>query len=297
MEIFKKLAQQKRYLEDLGYRVLYIGLFGSQNYGLDDEHSDVDARAIVLPTLEQIIKSEKIAKKYKTEIGEIDVKDVMWYYEVIKKGNFTFIEPMQTKWFIGDKYLRVLFGNIKVNLRSLKGDMYNKAESFRKEFAGKAEEIKKWGYDPKQLHHIFRLLKLAKSGDVNHSFIDYSDEPVMKKWLMDVKRNTDNFIDKMDPVFIDITNDKTIKSWINEKTKDYIPESYEYVECDLLEEVTKYIKEKLKADLYTGEISFVRQHRTFDQPIPKSDLAKFEKLKEYAGQDIVYVVYEYLEVL
>lgn len=66
MELFIKLSKQKKYLEDLGYNVLYIGLFGSQNYGLSDENSDVDSRAIVLPTIEQLIKRERISKNIKT---------------------------------------------------------------------------------------------------------------------------------------------------------------------------------------------------------------------------------------
>jgi predicted nucleotidyltransferase len=296
-KLYKGLVEQKRYLESLGYHVLYVGLFGSQNYGLSDENSDIDVRAIVLPTIEQLIKKEKIASKYKTEIGEIDVKDVMWYYEIIRKGNFTFIEPMQTKYYIGDKQLRVLFKDIQVNLRSLKGDMYNKAEAFRKEFAGKAKEIQTWGYDPKQLHHLFRLMLLMSGGNVNVSFIDYSDNKPMTDWLMSVKRNHNNVIDSFAGDLIDISSTESIKRWIDEKTSDYISEDYKYEEVDLLDEVTKYIKAKLKLLMYKDDISFVREHRTFDQPVPKSDLVKFEKLRELNGQDICYIVYESLEIL
>lgn len=37
---------------------------------------------------------------------------------------------MQTKYFIGDKFLRTLFKDISLNLKSLRGDMYGKADDF-----------------------------------------------------------------------------------------------------------------------------------------------------------------------
>ena len=35
-EIFKELVNRKKILENKGYKVIYIGLYGSQNYNLDD---------------------------------------------------------------------------------------------------------------------------------------------------------------------------------------------------------------------------------------------------------------------
>ena len=301
MELFKKLAEQKKYLETLGYNVLYIGLIGSQNYGLDDENSDVDSRAIVLSSLNQIIKKEKISIKIEHEYGQIDVKDVMTFYEVVRKGNFTFLEAIQTKYYIGDKYFRTLFGNIQLNLRSLKGDMYNKAEDFLSLNSSKKYEMDKWGYEPKQLHHLFRLMELMDhvvNYENNSSFIEYGEHNRdAKQWLLDVKRNNNNIIDNFSPNFIDISSTEKIKKWIDKHTEKTVPKEYKYEPCDLLEEVTKYIHDKLKVSMYKSEISYVRQYRTFDQPIPKADLMKFDKLKELNGQDIVYVVYESLEVL
>jgi hypothetical protein len=296
MDLFIKLSQQKKYLEDIGYNVLYIGLFGSQNYGLADVNSDVDSRAVVLPTIEQLIKRERISKKYKTELGEIDVKDVLWFYEVIRKGNFTFIEVMQTKYFIGDKFLRILFKDITLNLKSLRGDMYGKADDFRKEFAGKAKEISEWGYDPKQIHHIFRLLKLVESRDITKSFIDYTDQIEERDWLMDIKRNRNNIVDNLSDI-LDISSAKAIKDWIDFKTKTYISDDYDYKELDILEEVTKYVKEKLKVSMFKDKVAYARQHRTFDQPIPKKDLEKFEALRDLNGKDISYIIYESIDIL
>ena len=52
---------QKHYdkLIELGYNVVGVFLYGSQNYELDYEGSDVDSKAIVLPTLSDIVLNKQ----------------------------------------------------------------------------------------------------------------------------------------------------------------------------------------------------------------------------------------------
>lgn len=295
-EIYKVLAKQKKFLQDKGYNVGCIGLYGSQNYGLNDELSDIDVRAIVIPTLDQIINRTKISKKYVTEYGDIDVKDLLTYYEVVRKGNFSFIEPFQSKWFIGDKSIKDLFKNIPINLKAVKGAMLEKAKAFRHEYPSKKEEFIKWGYDPKQLHHIFRLLDLLAEKDNSVSYIDYTDD-CMGDVLLDIKRNKNNVIDKM--LSIDTTSFETIKQDIVDAIKygNLIPEDYKYIPVDLSKEISEYLKAHLKLELNNTSVKSARQFRTFGQAIPKKDLQRFSELEQYKGQDISYIVYESVEVL
>lgn len=71
-DIFKTLSHYKDVLEEQGYTVLYIGLYGSQNYNLDDEQSDIDCKAIILPTLHDIIFRKTTSKVIECENGSID---------------------------------------------------------------------------------------------------------------------------------------------------------------------------------------------------------------------------------
>ena len=103
-EIFKELVNRKRILENKGYKVIYIGLYGSQNYNLDDEESDIDVKAIVLPDLQDIIRRKAVSTTIECENGNIDVKDLLTFYDVIKKGNFSYVEAIDTCYSIGDKY-------------------------------------------------------------------------------------------------------------------------------------------------------------------------------------------------
>ena len=55
---------QKHYdkLVELGYNVVGVFLYGSQNYELDYEGSDIDSKAIVLPTLNDIVLNKQIGR-------------------------------------------------------------------------------------------------------------------------------------------------------------------------------------------------------------------------------------------
>ena len=115
--------------EEKGYKVIYIGLYGSQNYNLDDEESDIDVKAIIMPTLHDIIFRKVTSATIECEKGNIDVKDLITFYDVIKKGNFSYIESIQTKYSIGDKYIKELFSQFKVNKKSMLGAMYEKRKA------------------------------------------------------------------------------------------------------------------------------------------------------------------------
>ena len=47
-----------------------------------------------------------------------------------------------------------------MNLKSVIGAMYEKRKALTHEFPSKREEFEKWGFDPKQHHHILRLYDL-----------------------------------------------------------------------------------------------------------------------------------------
>lgn len=291
-DIFKELTHRKKILEEKGYYVIYIGLYGSQNYNLDDEESDIDVKAIILPSLHDIIFRKVTSTTIECENGNIDVKDLLTFYEVIRKGNFSYTEAMQTEYSIGDKYIKELFSNIKVNLKSFVGAMYEKRKALTHEYPSKTKEFEKWGFDPKQHHHILRLydiLRYITDNNCNISFIKYNDNDEKRKFLIDTKRN------KMcsPKSTVELACDYAI-----EIAKDLIPDDYKYEPVDLSEEVYKYIENKLRMALYDkSTIVSAREVRTFDNGIPKKDLAMFPELENYKDKDISYIIYSSLSIL
>ena len=285
-DIFKTLSHYKDLLEEKGYTVLYIGLYGSQNYNLDDEQSDIDCKVIILPTLHDIIFRKTTSKVIECENGSIDVKDLITFYNVIKKGNFSYIEAIDTEYSIGDKYLKDLFKQIRPNLKSFLGAMYEKRKALTHEYPSKHEEFEKWGFDPKQYHHIIRLSHILQHINNSFSYMVYDD--YLGKDMIEIKRNTIGYTKQ----FVEKDSDEII-----ERSKKMIPEDYKYEEVDLSDEIGRYIEKEIKKELYNTGVCYAREVRTFGNKISKTDIEKFPILKDYDGQDISYIVYENVEIL
>lgn len=291
VEIFKQLSDYKKILEDKGYDVIYIGLYGSQNYNLDDEESDVDVKAIIMPSLHDIIFRKVTSNIIECNNGNIDVKDLITFYDVIKKGNFSYIESIQTEYSIGDKYIKNLFNDIQVNKKSMLGAMYEKRKALTHEYPSKHSEFEKWGFDPKQHHHILRLYDLLNYNllyNTNRSFLTYDKDDARRIELIKFKRNKDN----ISKTIIEEDSDLII-----EQARNLIDYNYSYKVIDLDNEINNYIENKLKVKLRTSNVSYAREFRTFDGQIPKKDLEKFPVLEKYKGQDISYIVSESVEIL
>lgn len=288
-EIFKTLSSYKSILEEKGYNVIYIGLYGSQNYNVDNEFSDIDCKAIVLPSLHDIIFRKVTGKTIELENGAIDVKDLITFYDVIKKGNFSYIESIDTDYFIGDKYIKELFRKIRPNLKSILGAMYEKRKALTHEYPSKHNEFEKWGFDPKQYHHIIRLFDILQYITITGeqvSYLTYQDNA--RNFMISEKRNKNYYTREQ----VEKSSDIEI-----ERAKKMIPENYKYEPVDLSNEVSKYIEDSLKIELNNNGCSYAREVRTFGNNIPKKDLEKFPILREHNGEDISYIVYESVEIL
>lgn len=288
-EIFKTLSKYKKDLEEKGYDVIYIGLYGSQNYNVDDEQSDIDARAIILPSLHDIVFRKVTSKKYSYDTGEVDVKDIITYYDVIKKGNFSFIEPMDTEYYIGDKYIKELFKQIRPNPKSMLGAMHEKRKALTHEYPSKKEEFEKWGCDPKQYHHIVRLFNVIHENfhyQKSVSYLVYNG--ANRDHMIDIKRNRYNFpVEQFEELSDDFIN---AAKGLVEKMPPYEP-------VDLENEISAYLEKEIKKKVSNTTITSAREVRTFGKGIPKQDLDRFPELHNYRDKDISYIVYESLEVL
>jgi len=289
--IFKTLGKYKKHLESNGYKVVYIGLYGSQNYNLDDEQSDIDAKAIIVPTLHDIIFRKVTSTTVECEEGNIDVKDLLTFYDVIKKGNFSYIESIQTKYSIGDKYIKELFSQFEVNKKSVLGAMYEKRKALTHAYPSKVAEFEKWGFDPKQHHHILRLYDILAYDceyGANKSFLTYDDYDPRRVELLDFKRN------KYDRLKEEIENNSDI---VISYAKQLIEDDYQFEVINIDDKINSYIEKEIKKELHTTEITYAREIRTFDNPIPEKDIKKFPLLAQYQGQDVSYIVYESCEFL
>lgn len=236
------LKKYKASLEAEGYKVLYIGLYGSQNYNVSDEKSDIDAKVIILPSIEDIVFRKITSKVKEFDEGSCDIKDLITYYNVVRKGNFSFIEPFYTNWYIGDEYIRNLFRQIPVNKKSLFGGMCEKQKAFTHEYPSKKEEFEKFGVDPKQYHHVVRLydiiLTLEPNKELFTPYLTYNG--FNQTHMKEIKRGLcgktkEELIDDIEKMVAD--------------AKVIISKQEPYQERDFSAEVGNYLKVKLKEGL------------------------------------------------
>ena len=162
-----ELAKSK-YNED---RIVGIFLQGSQNYGLDYEGSDVDSKLIIAPTLDNIVfnNTPTSTTVYLPNDEHIDVKDIRNYCTNFEKQNINFVEILFTPYKIMNPLYEELFNPLIVNrekiarldqkraVKAMVGMALEKQHALEHPYPSKVEVLYRYGYDPKQLHHIVRL--------------------------------------------------------------------------------------------------------------------------------------------
>lgn len=214
-KIFQVLQKFKEYAEEQGLIVYAVALKGSQNYNLDDEESDIDANLVFIPTLQQLRSNEKF--KYVLEEGEITCHNIYSFADIVAKGNPQWIEVCQTEYVIGDLSM---FKHYKLNPSALKGMMMEKVTAFSKLYPSRAKYVEKYGYDPKQLHHIIRLYDVLKNDD---SLFKYYGEE--RDELVGIKRGSLNLEEAKElmNLYIDKTNEI-----YEERKLQYVPQEVDY---------------------------------------------------------------------
>lgn len=151
-----------------------VGIFyqGSGNYGLDYEGSDVDTKCIITPTFKDIALARKpMSTTHVRENDEhIDMKDIRLYVQTFRKQNLNFLEILYTPYcefpnsYFHDQWKRLVEAREEIThydpVRSIKSMMGIASEKFfamEHHYPSRMAWIEKFGYDPKQLHHLLRV--------------------------------------------------------------------------------------------------------------------------------------------
>ena len=170
-KVFEHAEAVDKYCAKIGAVRIMTGLFGSQNYGLDDENSDVDTKSIIVPALTDWLWSTEGDSNHVLQMPDgshAEMKPVVGMFKQFIKGNINFLELLYTpyvdiapgwEWayeeLIGaaDNIARhnmyrqasVWFGYIN---QMMKRAMYSSEEQ------GYKDEL---GYNPKALMNMLRL--------------------------------------------------------------------------------------------------------------------------------------------
>lgn len=227
LKIYDRLQSDFELLEREGYEVVGVFLQGSQNYCLDYEGSDIDTKAIVLPSFEDFVLSKKmVSNTIVLESSEhIDVKDIRLMFNNFKKQNINFVEILFTDYFyINPKYRdsfdkifkireRIARYDIHRTLNSIAGMSMEKYKAMEHPYPSIAHKIEQFGYDGKQLSHIERLYDFVQK---------YIDGRAYRKCLKVNKGIRKHLIDVKTNQKYDLDTARTVAKEFCDKTYDFV---------------------------------------------------------------------------
>lgn len=200
-KITARIKSDYEYVQSLGYTVLGVFLQGSQNYNLAYEGSDIDTKCIVLPSFEDFCLNKKPTSTTLVlpSNEHIDLKDIRLMFECFRKQNVNFVEILFTKYRLLNPVYAELYQPMLDHAESIAryhnyafvncmaGMCMEKYKALEHPYPTLLDKIAKFGYDPKQLHHIIRVNEFLARYINGES---YSDCLISKQaeYLIDVKR-------------------------------------------------------------------------------------------------------------
>lgn len=181
-----------------------IAVNGSHNYNLATENSDIDSKLLLIPNLDNLIwnKSANYLHVMSDNGEHVEVKDIRHYMATILKQNINFVETLFAKalWCNG-RYEHewatlvsmresIARYNPVAAIDCMLGMARQKQIQMTKMSDGRAENIKKFGYDTKSFHHCMRLLFFAEDymrGKPYEECLTRGDNDTLTNWLIKAK--------------------------------------------------------------------------------------------------------------
>lgn len=166
---------REHYNEALEYfpedRIVCLVLQGSQNYGLDIPSSDIDTKLIVTPTFEDVaMNRQPISTTHiRADNSHTDWKDIRLMLQTFRKCNLNFLEILFSPYcIINNLYaeewnLLIQNNELIANydpckaVKTMCGLARRKYDQMEHESPSHHYDIEKFGYSPKELHHLLRI--------------------------------------------------------------------------------------------------------------------------------------------
>jgi len=258
---------QDRYnwlMNEKEYEVFGVFLYGSQNYQMDvydgDYMSDVDVKVFVMPTFKNLLRGNKMVSKTLEwpDGSHLEVKDVRLMSELMVKSNPAYLELLFTEFYVlNPDYEKeglalmamaedVASANKGRLMNSLFGMFMEKKKALRHPYPTLVDKLEKYGYDPKQMHHMRRLYEFAHRYFAGESFKSCL-VPKNVEFEVEVKKGFYKN-EEVDDVVVLLEDDfRTLRAWAKEqnfvaktevfdKMRDYV---YDVVGAALKAELLK----------------------------------------------------------
>ncbi len=200
--VWRRLNEDFADVTKRGHKVLGVFLQGSQNYDLDYDGSDIDTKAIVLPTFADIVLNRQPVSTtiVRPDNAHVDLKDIRLMWQCFKKQNINFLEILFTDYFVVSKEFEEDWNRMREHaeeiahynnyaaINCIAGMVFEKEAALCHPYPSLKDKIDKYGYDNKQLHHIFRCREFLERYIEG---VPYADclVPTNPESLIEVKSN------------------------------------------------------------------------------------------------------------
>lgn len=193
-----RVMEHHTFLTGKYHTVFATMLYGSQNYQLSTPTSDVDTKAMLLPSFKEFaLQKDWTSTEHEVGDGLANAKDVRAMFENYLKSNVNFLETLFTEFVVVNPLYQSFWDELQqyrdfiANANPLKlihaaaGMAAQKFHALEKPFESKAAVLTQYGYDPKQLHHLVRL---------DYFINTYLDKPDFGKCLVASDHEREHFM-------------------------------------------------------------------------------------------------------
>ena len=167
-------------------RIVCLILQGSQNYLLDTEKSDVDTKLILTPTFQDIaMNRQPISTTYiRADNSHTDWKDIRLMLKTFRSCNLNFLEILFSPYCIvnplyAEEWNRLIKDNELIAnynpckaVKTMQGLARRKYEQMEHESPSHHDDIERYGYSPKELHHLLRIEEYIERYIYGESYAD-----------------------------------------------------------------------------------------------------------------------------
>lgn len=206
VDIYSKVCDHAWFVEhheSIGTTQPFVTILrGSQNYGLDTPESDVDTETILIPTLKDVLTTKDSISKtliYPDE-SHCGIRDIREMIGIWKKQNPTFLELLFSPYVrihtldcrykkLWDELVawreKIARYNEYRFVHSIMGNIQTKYKAFDTLTDAHAAALEKYGYVPKELHHMMRL---------HYLLMDYINEVPFSRCLTQDNESIHDFL-------------------------------------------------------------------------------------------------------
>lgn len=191
------IEKHKQALLNWGFKkenILGIFVYGSQNYNLDTPTSDWDTKAIIIPTIDEVLFNQPVSREISVNRGNdewehCEVKDIREFVKMFEKQNINFIEILFTeyKWInprfkdLWEKY----FISHRENIAR-----YDMNQTIKSIVGQTKHTIKQNPTNGKKIANAYRLVRfLKKYISKKYSYLECITIPDSEKdWYLEIKQ-------------------------------------------------------------------------------------------------------------